>query len=95
MSGTTIASLIPLSEHSNDMDHNVTIRPPKRPAPNNYSDRAQARMIRQKLIEQEQEIEDREALRVTTVRSILCAQWFRNSPFVFFYPCSWMPTTPS
>ncbi|PIL34730.1 hypothetical protein GSI_03511 [Ganoderma sinense ZZ0214-1] len=48
-----------------DLNLNVTIRPPKRPAPSNYSDRAQARMIRQKLIEQEQEIEDREALKVT------------------------------
>ncbi|KAM5529977.1 hypothetical protein V8D89_016355 [Ganoderma adspersum] len=47
------------------VDHNITIRPPKRPAPTNYSDRAQARMIRQKLIEQEQEIEDLEALKVT------------------------------
>ena len=75
MSGSTIASLPPLSEHPSDMDHSVTIRPPKRPAPGNYSDRAQARMIRQKLIEQEQEIEDREALKATSVRSISSARY--------------------
>ncbi|KAI1793603.1 hypothetical protein LXA43DRAFT_196929 [Ganoderma leucocontextum] len=65
MSGLIITSLPPFTDNWNDMDHNVTIRPPKRPAPANYSDRAQARMIRQKLIEQEQEIEDREALKIT------------------------------
>ena len=53
---------------------NVAVRAPKRPAaPSLTSDRAQARMIRQKIIEQEQEIEDHEALRaikVSTFRAI-------------------------
>lgn len=40
---------------------NVTIRPPKRAAPFSTA-RAEARMIRQKLLEVEQELEDRDAL---------------------------------
>ncbi|RPD53841.1 hypothetical protein L226DRAFT_617256 [Lentinus tigrinus ALCF2SS1-7] len=41
---------------------NVTVRPPKRSAPS-YSERAEARMIRQKLLEMEQEFEEQEALK--------------------------------
>ena len=64
----TITNLAPLPVVSDDMDRTLTIRPPKRSAPpGNYSDRAQARMIRQKILEHEQEIEDLEALKVTPV----------------------------
>ena len=89
MSAPPIPSLPPLSGHWNDMpvDHNITIRPPKRPAPTNYSDRAQARMIRQKLLEQEQEIEDLEALKVTAVRCLSRTLTFLNPPF----PLSLLP----
>ncbi|TBU52851.1 hypothetical protein BD310DRAFT_962386 [Dichomitus squalens] len=48
------------------MDRTLTARPLKRSAPlPNYSDRAQARIIRQKLLEHEQEIEDRQAFNIT------------------------------
>lgn len=54
---------------SSIMDGNMeTVRPPKRPPPATSS-RAQARLIRQKFFEQEQEEEDREALGITQVRA--------------------------
>ena len=64
----TITNLAPLPVVSDDMDRTLTIRPPKRSAPpGNYTDRAQARMIRQKILEHEQDIDYLDALKCTPV----------------------------
>lgn len=53
------------------MEPSATVRPPRRhaaaPTPE-ISGKAQARMIRQKILEHEQQVEELEALQVTTVR---------------------------
>ncbi|KAI0686233.1 hypothetical protein C8Q76DRAFT_762114 [Earliella scabrosa] len=65
---------------SDSADNSVTVRPPKRPA-SQLTGRAQARLIRQKMFEQEQEAEDREALGMTAVRI------FFRPPLGCNHPC--------
>lgn len=59
------------------LPQSVTIRPAKRAA-SVISERGQARLIRQKLLEDEQEWEDRMALGMTSVRvsptTFMCAE---------------------
>ena len=63
----TVALFSAFAAASAGVDRSATVRAPKRSS-SAYGDRAQARMIKLKLIEQEQEMEDREAVNMIKVR---------------------------
>ena len=66
----TVALFSAFAAASAGVDRSATVRAPKRSS-SAHGDRAQARMIKLKLIEQEQEIEDREAVNMIKVRCFI------------------------